>query len=122
MKFRPEMEVVRFSSEDVIAASGGLTNGSKMTFSNFGNGDITDNKITFDYRSDYQFTSNSTPADVVSAIGANSETKIWSEYSGAYKNLNSTMGSLINKNDETNGTFNYTYVYDRSANHFTRVS
>ena len=123
MKFRPEMEVVRFSSEDVIVASGGLTNGSKMTFSNFGNGDITDNKITFDYRSSpYQFTSSSTAADVVSAIGANSETKIWSEYSGAYKNLNSTMGSLINKNDETNGTFNYTYVYESAKNRFTRVS
>ena len=71
MKFRPEMEVVRFSSEDVIAASGGLTNGSKMTFSNFANKDITDNKITFDYRSPYQFTSSSTKSEVMNEIGAN---------------------------------------------------
>lgn len=122
MKFRPEMEVVRFSSEDVIAASGGLTNGSKMTFSGFANKDITDNKITFDYRSPYQFTSSSTAADVVSAIGADDQTLIWSEYSREYKNLNSTMNSLIKKNDDTNGTFNYTYVYESANNRFTRVS
>ena len=122
MKFRPEMEVVRFSSEDVIAASGGLTNGSKMTFSNFGNKDITDNKITFDYRSDYQFTSNSTPADVVSAIGANNDTQIWSEYSGQYYQMFGVFDSLIKKNDDTNGTFNYTYVYESAKNRFTRVS
>ena len=122
MKFRPEMEVVRFSSEDVIVASGGLTNGSKMTFSNFGNGNITDNKITFDYRSDYQFTSSTTGADVVSAAGANSETKIWSEYSGKYYKMSSVIDSLITNKDETNGTFNYTYVYERANNRFTRVS
>lgn len=122
MKFRPEMEVVRFSSEDVIAASGGLTNGSKMTFSGFSNKDITDNKITFDYRSPYQFTSSSTAADVVSAIGADDQTLIWSEYSREYKNLNSTMNSLIKKNDDTNGTFNYNYVYESANNRFTRVS
>lgn len=123
MKFRPEMEVVRFRSEDVIAASGGLTNGSKMTFSNFGNGDITDNKITFDYRSPYQFGSNSTPADVISAIGANSDTKIWSEKSQNYYYMTDVFNNLINvKNDTSTGTWNYTYEYDSSANHFTRVS
>ncbi len=122
MTFRPEMEVVRFSSEDVIAASGGLTNGSKMMFSGFSNKDITDNMITFDYRSPYQFTSSSTAADVVSAIGADNNTQIWSEYSGEYKNLNKTMDSLIKKNDDTNGTFNYTYVYESANNRFTRVS
>lgn len=106
----------------MIAASGGLTNGSKMTFSGFSNKDITDNKITFDYRSPYQFTSSSTAADVVSAIGADDQTLIWSEYSREYKNLNSTMNSLIKKNDDTNGTFNYTYVYESANNRFTRVS
>jgi len=123
MTFRPELEVVRFRSEDVIAASGGLTNGSKMTFSNFGNGDITDNKITFDYRSPYQFTSSSTPADVVSAIGADSSTKIWSEKSKDYFLMTDVFNNLINKNNDTStGTWNYTYEYDSSANHFTRVS
>ena len=122
MTFRPEMEVVRFNSEDVIAASGGLTNGSKMTFSGFSNKDITDNKITFDYRSPYQFTSSSTTEEVMSAIGADGNTQIWSEYSGEYKNLTSTMNSLIKKNDNTNGTFNYTYVYESANNRFTRVS
>ena len=123
MKFRPEMEVVRFSSEDVIVASGGLTNGSKMTFSNFGNGNITDNKITFDYRSPYQFTSNSTPADVVSAIGADSDTKIWSEKSQNYYNMTTVFDHLINTNNDTStGTWNYTFEYDSAKNHFTRVS
>lgn len=122
MTFRPELEVVRFRSEDVIAASGGLTNGSKMTFSNFGNGDITDNKITFDYRSSYQFTSSTTGADVVSAAGADSNTKIWSEYSSRYYKMSSVIDSLISNNDTTDGTFNYTYVYDSANNRFTRVS
>lgn len=122
MKFRPEMEVVRFSSEDVIAASGGLTNGSKMTFSNFGNGVFTDNKIDFDYRSAYQFTSSTTGADVVSAAGADSDTTIWSEYSGKYYKISDVIDSLKSHNDETNGTFNYTYVYESANNRFTRVS
>ena len=122
MTFRPEMEVVRFRSEDVIAASGGLTNGSKMTFSKFGNGDITDNMITFDYRSPYQFTSSTTGADVVSAAGANDNTKIWSEYSSKDYKMSSVIDSLISTNDETSGTFNYTYVYDSANNRFTRVS
>ena len=122
MKFRPEMEVVRFRSEDVIAASGGLTNGSKMTFSNFGNGDFTDNKIDFDYRSpSYQFTSSTTGADVVSAVGANSDTEIWSGYSGGYYKISDVIDSLKTKNDTNSGTWNYTYVYNSAANHFTRV-
>ena len=122
MKFRPEMEVVRFRSEDVIAASGVLTNGSKMTFSNFGNGDITDNKITFDYRSDYQFTSSTTGADVVSAVGAKSDTEIWSGYSGRYIKISDVIDSLKTKNDTNSGRWNYTYVYNSAKNRFTRVS
>jgi len=122
MTFRPEMEVVRFRSEDVIAASGVLTNGAKMTFSNFGNSNFTDNKIDFDYRSPYQFTSSTTGADVVSAAGANSDTRIWSEYSGRYYKISDVIDSLKSNNDTTNGAFNFTYVYDSSENHFTRVS
>ena len=122
MKFRPEMEVVRFSSEDVIAASGGLTNGSKMTFSNFANKDITDNKITFDYRSPYQFTSSSTTSEVMNAIGANTYTKIWSEKSQDYFYINGVLGNLIDSNDNSQGTWNYTFQYDSANNQFTRVS
>ena len=122
MTFRPEMEVVRFRSEDVIAASGVLTNGSKMTFSNFGNGNFTDNKIDFDYRSPYQFTSSTTGADVVSAAGADSDTRIWSEYSSKYYKISDVIDSLKSNNDNTSGAFNFTYVYDSANNRFTRVS
>ena len=122
MKFRPEMEVVRFRSEDVIAASGGLTNGSKMTFSNFANKDITDNKITFDYRSPYQFTSSSTTAEVMSAIGANDQTMIYSAKSDKYAELPIVINNLITGNDYSEGTWDYTFQNDSAKNRFTKVS
>ena len=122
MTFRPEMEVVRFSSGDVIAASGGLVNGSKMTFSNFANDDITDNKITFDYRSPYQFTSSSTQAEVMSAIGANDKTMIYSAKSNKYAELPIVINNLITGNDHSEGTWNYTFEYDSANNRFTKVS
>jgi hypothetical protein len=122
MTFKPEMEVVRFRSEDVIAASGGLTNGSKMTFSNFANDDITDNKITFDYRSPVEFTSNTTAAEVLSAIGGDKNTKIYSAKSGTYAELPSVIGNIIKNNDHSEGTWDYTFEYDSAHNRFTRVS
>ena len=63
-KFNPVMEVVRFSSEDVIATSGAKS----LTWSNLGNNDPSDNTISFNGNSYNQ--GNSDSAAVKNALDA----------------------------------------------------
>ena len=118
-KFNPEMKVVRFGNEDVIVTSG-LVHGSTMTFQNFANGNITDNVIDFDYRTSFSFGVNTKTDDVISAIGADGGTQIYSQESGNYDSLTNVIGTLIDNNDQISGTWNYTFTYDSSTNKFSK--
>ena len=80
--FNPEMKVVRFGSEDVIATSGAtrsLQNGDQLRIFNFGDADVNNNYVSLNGGSQIHLLS-SDPASVdsvLSALGATGDEKIW---------------------------------------------
>ena len=123
--FKPEMQVVRFGAEDVIATSGGLT--AKMSWSNFSDGNVSNNTIAFGDGSSITFGS-STADEVLNTIysktGANSTTKIWNELraneSDPYANLNGVVPGIINGGDTSQGLWNQHYIYNAASNRFDK--
>lgn len=119
----PKMEVVRFKEADVIVASGAKT----MSWTGFGDGNASNNKITFGNGTEFEF-GGSAAADVLQTIydntGANSTTSIWNEFrknepEKQYAALDGVVSNLV-ATDTSAGTWNYTYVYDAGNNRFNK--
>lgn len=105
MKFSPEMRVVKFGSDDVIATSGATRS---ITLSNFGDG--TANNGTINFNGEEYFSSS----DFLKAYGATKNAGI--------NNGNSKPISVNNLFEiENSGTgvsskrWNGTYTYDANA-------
>ena len=104
MKFSPEMRVVKFGSDDVIATSGATRS---ITLSNFGDGTASNGTINYN---GVDYTSSS---DFLNAYGATKNAGI----------NNGTAEMSVNKlfEHENSGTgvrsqrWNGTYTYDANA-------
>ena len=120
MKFTPEIKVVRFGSEDVIATSGAtrtLQNGDTLKFSGFGNdGNKNNNYLSLNDGSNIQVKSDADSINtVLTALGATGSELIVYPVS----QQGSTLTHLFQMVDDTKTGWNdYTFEYNSSTSTF----
>lgn len=103
-KFNPEMKVVRFGNEDVIATSGFVT--KSFTTSNFGNGIAGDGQAIFNGTT-YTFSSTDAVTSFINAMDVKNAGI--DDNDGTRQSLRNTLNSEANKGagQKWNGTFEY---------------
>lgn len=120
-RFNPEMKVVRFGNEDVIATSSVV---KTITLSGMGSGGSNDNTLSFGGYTYVYGKDSAKKATIAQSLSDYFEDSALNTTSFSYINFNNgtadkNLNVLWGGSDSATDGYNYTYVYDGNR-HFTK--